>query len=272
VTSSPVQVSPAWLELREPADAAARATDLVDEVRRVLPPRIVVHDLGCGTGSMGRWLAPRLAGPQHWVMYDRDADLLARVPAHMPYAAADGSPITVETRRRDIARLDRGELAGASLITGSALLDMLNADEIARIVATCVGAGCPALLTISVIGRVELTPPDPLDETIAAAFNAHQRRSVDGRRLLGPDAADVAADMFARLGADVLVRPSAWRLDEADAALTAEWFTGWVGAACEQRPELRSAARAYVRRRRADAAHGHLRVTVHHHDLLPRPR
>ena len=137
---------------------------------------------------------------------------------------------------------------------------------------TCVGADCPALLTISVTGRVELTPADPLDETIAAAFNAHQRRSVDGRRLLGPDAADVAADMFARHGADVLVRSSAWRLDEAHSALTTEWFTGWVSAACEQQPELSGAVRAYVRRRRTDAAGGHLRVIVHHDDLLVLPR
>ena len=27
-------------------------------------------------GSMGRWLAPLLAGPQHWVLHDRDPDLL----------------------------------------------------------------------------------------------------------------------------------------------------------------------------------------------------
>ena len=270
--TAPVRVSPAWLELRDPPDAAARATDLVDELRRELPRRIVVHDLGCGTGSMARWLVPRLAGSQHWIMYDRDADLLAHVPARMPAAAADGSPITAETRRRDITRLDHRELAGASLITASALLDMLSADEIDRIVTTCVGVGCLALLTISVTGRVELTPPDPLDETISAAFNAHQRRSVDGRRLLGPDAADAAADMFARRGADVLVRPSAWRLDEAHAALTTAWFTGWVGAACEQQPELSGAVRAYVRRRRADAADGHLRVIVHHDDLLVLPR
>ncbi len=126
----PVRVTPAWLDLREPADAAARATDLVDEVRRRLPVGgpVVVHDLGCGTGSMARWLAPRLAGPQHWVMYDRDADLLAHARAQMPPVAADGAAVTVETRQSDITRLEHGELAGASLITASALLDMLTAD------------------------------------------------------------------------------------------------------------------------------------------------
>ena len=51
-----------WLALREPADAAARAEDLVARVRRHLDgtPRLTVHDLGTGTGSMGRWLAPLL--------------------------------------------------------------------------------------------------------------------------------------------------------------------------------------------------------------------
>ena len=77
--------SPDWLALREPADAAARAADLVDRVRRRLAgdAPAVIHDLGSGTGSMGRWLAPRLPGPQHWVLYDRDADLLARAAAGM---------------------------------------------------------------------------------------------------------------------------------------------------------------------------------------------
>ena len=31
---------------------------------------IVVHDLGSGTGSMMRWLAPLLPGPQTWVLHD----------------------------------------------------------------------------------------------------------------------------------------------------------------------------------------------------------
>ena len=43
----------------------------------------MIHDLGSGTGSMSRWLAPRLPGPQHWVLHDRDADLLARAAAGM---------------------------------------------------------------------------------------------------------------------------------------------------------------------------------------------
>lgn len=264
-----VRVSPAWLRLREAADAAARSPDLVREVRRLLPAggRTVVHDLACGTGSMGRWLAPRLTGPQHWVLYDRDADLLAGAAADRPA----GAEVTVETRQRDITRLDSGELAGAHLITASALLDILTATELERFVRAAAAARCPVLVTLSVLGRVDLVPPDPLDAHVAEAFNDHQRRTTGGRRLLGPDALDHAAREFTRLGARVLLRPSPWRLGAAEADLAVAWFTGWMDAACEQRPGLRASAAPYVRRRLAEAAAGRLGVTVHHRDLLAVP-
>ena len=51
--------------------------------------RLVIHDLGGGSGAMGRWLAPRLPGPQHWVVHDRDADLLELAVADRR-AGADG--------------------------------------------------------------------------------------------------------------------------------------------------------------------------------------
>ena len=129
------------------------------------------------------------------------------------------------------------------------------------------------LLTLSVVGRVELTPADPLDSRVAAAFDAHQRRTTTRGRLLGPDAVAAAVEEFGRLGAEVLVRPSPWRLGAVEADLAAEWFAGWVGAACEQqaragRRDRRLRAPASGARRRA----GQLAVTVHHADLLVLPR
>ena len=265
-------VTPDWLALREPADAAARAADLVQLIPLPKQPgrRLIVHDLGCGTGSMTRWLAPRLPGPQHWVLHDQDADLLAHAAASTPTVTADGSPSTVETRRHDIAELTRADLDGASLVTASALLDLLTAEELNRLVGACWAAGCPALLTLSVVGQVALSPPDPLDDAISDAFNAHQRRSHLGRRLLGPDAADAAVEAFIRCGADVVVRSSPWVLDGSSAALAVEWMTGWVGAAAEQRPDLAVAAQDYAHRRRVAASAGTLGVTVQHLDLLAR--
>ncbi|MFI9245932.1 class I SAM-dependent methyltransferase [Streptomyces sp. NPDC053086] len=270
----PPRYAPEWLQLREGADAAARARELLDPLRirlSDLPDRTrgaVVHDLGCGTGSMGRWLAPRLDGAQHWVLHDRDPYLLHFAAVASPRSAADGSRVTVETRRGDVSRLTSDVLTGASLVTASALLDVLTREEIESLADACAGAGCPALLTLSVAGRVELTPEDPLDTEITEAFNAHQRR--DG--LLGPDAATVACEAFSERGATVRLLPSPWRLGPDEAALTEQWLRGWVGAAVEQRPELRGPAERYLSARLAACAAGTLRVTVHHTDLLALPR
>ena len=274
MTAEGIRVSREWLALREAADAAARAPDLAEQLRRRLPTagRQVIHDLGCGTGAMGRWLAPQLPGPQHWVLHDRDADLLAIAAEDLPGEAADGAAVTVETRQSDITRLDAGDLADATLITASAMLDLLTAEELAGLVNVCDGAGCPVLLTMSVVGRVDLNPADPLDADVAAAFDAHQRRTTERGRLLGPDAVAVALAGFDRLGAEILVRPSPWRLGASDADLAAQWFTGWVGAACEQQVELFAETGAYARRRLAEATAGQLAVTVDHADLLILPR
>ena len=114
-------------------------------------------------------------------------------------------------------------------------------------------------------------PAEPFDQSVTDAFNAHQRRTTSAGKLLGPDAVGAAVDGFTRLGLEVLVRPSPWRLGPGHAALAAAWFTGWLAGACEQRPELRAHAPSYARRRLAEAAAGHLSVTVHHQDLLVRP-
>jgi hypothetical protein len=273
VTDQVVRVSRDWLALREPADAAARSRDLAERVAQCLPDtgRRRIHDLAGGTGSMGRWLAPMLPGPQHWVIHDRDGDLLELAAAHPSGPAADGAVVTVETNRSDIIRLDPGQLADADLVTASALLDMLTADELAELAALCASPGCPILLALSVVGRTDLAPADRLDRRVAAAFNDHQRRETDRGRLLGPDAVAAAVRAFGRAGAEVLVRDSPWRLGARQAPLAAAWLQGWVGAAGEQDVALAAEADAYLRRRLAQLAAGRLAITVGHADLLVLP-
>ncbi|BDM68970.1 hypothetical protein HEK616_24570 [Streptomyces nigrescens] len=268
--------APRWLELRERADAAARAPELLRPLRRALagrpgPPGLTIRDLGCGTGSMARWLAVRLPGPQRWILHDHDPVLLAEAGSRMPATAADGTPVTATTERGDLTALTAADLAGTSLVTGSALLDLLTLDEIEALAAACAGAGCPVLLALSVSGRVELTPPDPLDGVLAGAFNDHQRRTEGGRGLLGPDAVAAAVTAFERHGWTVRLRSSPWRLGCAESALTAEWLRGWVGAAHAQRPALAPESTAYLGRRLEECAAGELGVTVHHTDLLALP-
>jgi hypothetical protein len=249
--------SPDWLALREPADASARAQELLQTLRTFLTSTdLVVRDLGSGTGSMARWLSDRLPGTQKWILTDRDPALLEVAAASLPGAVPD---------LRDVTSLTPTDLAGTSLVTASALLDLLTKEEVTDLAAACVGARVPALFALTVVGRVELTPVDPLDAPLAAAFNAHQRRTVGGRALLGPSAVPAMATAFLRLGATVHRRPSPWRLGESQSALAAEWLRGWVSAACEQDPTLQ--VDDYVARRLSEG----VRITVHHEDLLALP-
>jgi hypothetical protein len=273
---SPV-CAPEWLALREGADAAARAPELAERVRARLAAAsrpgapVVIQDLGCGTGSMGRWLAVRLPGPQVWILHDRDPGLLASAAASMPRTSADGAPVSARTQEGDLTELRSSDLSGTALVTGSAILDLLTATEVDRLAATCIEAGVAALLTLSVTGRVDLAPPDPLDAAFADAFNAHQRRREHDRRLLGPDAVAVAVDAFARRGAVVESRPSPWRLGADRAELAEEWLRAWIAAACAQQPDLGRCAGAYLARKLDACRAGELRVEVGHADVLALP-
>ena len=271
MSAAAATVSADWLLLREPADAAARSTELAEHLARRLAGAepLVVHDLGGGSGSMGRWLAPRLPGPQHWIVHDRDEDLLELVSAGAPGPAADGAAVTVEARRSDIATFAPEELSDASLIVASALLDLLTENELRAMLAACTECECrPLLLALTVTGRVSVTPAEPLDARLAAAFNAHQRRTTAAGRRLGPDAVAAAVAELRGMGAELLVRPSPWRLDAEHAELAAEWLDGWVAAACEHEPALATEAGDYRDRRLAQAGAGELTVTVDHADLL----
>ncbi|MGV9292806.1 class I SAM-dependent methyltransferase [Amycolatopsis sp. NPDC003676] len=236
--------APEWLALREPADTAARAADLV----ALLPPSpAVIRDLGCGTGAMGRWLSGRLPKPQRWILHDQDPRLLEIAARGLP------SGIVVETEQVDVTRLD---ISGTSLVTASALLDLLTKEEIQRLVKSCVDAQCPALLTLSVTGSAQITPADTADEALNEAFNNHQRR--DGK--LGPEAVAFTAAEFQRHGWTVHTRPAPWRLGPEHRELIDTWYRGFIAAAREQDPTLAVPEDRQI-----------TEVTVHHQDLLALP-
>ena len=266
----PPVAEPDWLDLREAADHRARNVDLVRRLAAALPPGPVrILDLGSGTGSTTRWLAPLLHGPQEWTLLDRDPALLALVPDRMQGVLdADGLPLTLTTRHADITSLSARDLLEISAITASALIDLLTVEEIDDLAAACAIAGVPALLTLTVTGEVEIEPGDPVDEAVAAAFDAHQCRAVAGRQLLGPHAVEMASDAFRRNGMAVHTAASPWLLGQDDAALTARWLRERVEAAVEQQPELGASARAAFTRRVNGAS---LHAVIHHVDLLAIP-
>lgn len=218
---------------------------------------MVVRDLGCGSGSMGRWLAPRLRAPQQWFVHDRDADLARRAATSLAALPVPATPVV-----GDVTAID---LTGTDVVVCSALLDLLTAAEIGALADACAAAGVAALFTLSVAGRVRFDPPDPDDRRLAAAFDAHQRR--DG--LAGPDAPDLVAGALDRAGLDVRREPSPWRLaggTSGSRPLAEEWLRGWCDAAAAQDPSLD--VDGYLERRLAAP----FAVEVGHVDVLGLPR
>jgi hypothetical protein len=65
-----------WLMLREPFDHAARSVALARRLVDCLPKRPRLLDLGAGTGSLFRFLAPIFGRGQDWILVDSDAALL----------------------------------------------------------------------------------------------------------------------------------------------------------------------------------------------------
>lgn len=268
-----LEVSSEWLTLREPADTDARAHDLAVTAATLLPEGpIVVHDLGSGTGSMMRWLAPLLPGPQTWVLHDWNAELTQHAIDGVRPTDRDSGAVAVRAQTGSLAHLRAVDLAGASLVTASALLDVLTSREIHAIVNACVRANCPALLALSVTGEVRLSPRDDFDVEIEAAFNAHQLRVTDRRQQLGRHGAPIARGLFTQAGWHVRPSTTLWRLDHRRALLLREWFDGWVDAAVEHDPELGDRAERYRHVRWGQIERGELTAEVRHVDLLAWPR
>jgi hypothetical protein len=78
----------------------------------------------------------------------------------------------------------------------------------------------------------------------------------------------MARHLLEQAGMTVTSRPSPWRLGPSDGLALAEWFEGWLGAACEHDPTLGQFAEPYADRRRAQHAEGLLSATIDHADLL----
>lgn len=265
-----------WLALREAADARARWPDALAPLR-ALPslnrpaagrPALIL-DLGSGTGSNCRYLAPRLRGPHDWLLFDHEPALLARATASCGTLPGVAS---LRTREVDLAAQLHGlPYDDASLLTASALLDLVSADWLTRLAEQCRAAALPALFALSYDGRMALRPHDPDDDLVRAAVNAHQRRDKGFGPALGPAAVATTRAVFAERGYSVSGGRSDWQLDASDAPLQRALIEGWAQAATEQIPDEAARVQRWARRRTALVEDGDSVMIVGHEDLLAIP-
>lgn len=226
-------------------------------------------DLGSGTGSNLRWLAPRLGGLAAWTLVDHDPELLARSGE----SGVEGVPgvASVERVVGDLAREGLEAALRADLVTASALLDLVSEAWLERLVAVCATARAAALFALTWDGGIEWDgPSDPGDALVRAAVSDHQRSDKGVGPALGPTAAPAAARLFHDAGYATTLVPSPWRLAAADRALAHALLAGWADAAAAQRPADAVRIRAWEERRRGTLA-GEFGLLVGHLDLLALP-
>lgn len=262
-----------WLALREPIDHRSRARAAVQVLAPVWTRQgwSNIVDLGSGTGSNLRYLAPYLPGKQQWTLFDHDAELLARVtpPEGMP-------DLRLATLTGDLANtgltLARG--TGAHLVTASALLDLVSKDWLASVADACRSAGAAALFALNYDGILEWVlydePEDGDDSWIRRAVNEHQRRDKGFGRALGPMAGLHAEMMFRGAGYRAWLFRSPWQLGPDDADVVRILMDGWANAAIEQTGDA-NRVRAWADRRSRTIARGRFRLIVGHTDFLALP-
>jgi SAM-dependent methyltransferase len=256
-----------WLALREPYDRAARNPAVLEAVRTAFAGRPVVRvvDLGCGTGSTMRAVAPLLPGGQAWRLVDNDIALLD--------AAVETTPAIYEvtTAHFDLADdLGRAIADDTDLVATSALLDLVSGEWLERLVSILAISGRPVYAALSFDGRVDLTPACRDDAAIIAAVNLHQLTDKGFGPALGPHGGMAAVAALQTEGFAIAQGASDWVFGPADVAIQREMLAGWAGAA-EETGIAASLLDAWLAERHAHIAAGRSAMRIGHLDFFAAP-
>jgi hypothetical protein len=282
-----------WLHLREPFDHAARATmatalalpgPLARWRKQAAGEALAVIDLACGHGANLRVLAPVLGGEQHWRLVDHDRALLDAVPDALDewarrheyrftleHDAGDELAIDIAgpdfharvvcervDLARDLASLDFGP---TTLVTASALLDLVSASWLQLLVHKAQAASAALVFGLSVDGRTTWSPADPGDDEVHALFSQHQRGDKGFGPALGSEAVAIALQQLACAGYETLRAQTDWVIDGASAPqMQRAMIEGMAAAALEQDPAAQDVVRSWAARRGAGIGGSRLRV------------
>ena len=254
---------PTWLALREPYDHGARDRSLTEAFVNALGPSPELIDLGCGTGSNLRYLAPHLPAAQRWTCIDHDPLLLRHLEETKPIG------IDVATKPLDLSQgLDELPIQAGTAVTAQALLDLASAAWLDRLAESCQEAA--VLMTLSFDGRMVWAPADAEDEAINAAFGRHQRSDKGFGPALGPDAASHLGKRLREMGHEVRLGNSDWVFCGDDGPILRAMVEGVSAAAEEADPNLD--LEAWRLRRFGEIEAEALSLIVGHLDLLALPR
>jgi hypothetical protein len=271
-----------WLALREPVDHRSVNSVVRDAVRTWIGARkeIDIIDLGCGSGSNLRGLAPHLPSSQHWRLVDWDQALLDHARGALTAWAeefkstTDGLAISASGKQIDVS-FDQADLMKdyarvldrpADLVTAAAFFDLVSAQWIADFCAALARSRLPLYTVLTYDGQEDWTPTYAGDAAMLAAFHAHQQSDKGFGPAAGPGAIEALRQALEAQGYSVIIGESPWRMDHADARLIAELAAGAAQAAVASTQVSESTAAEWLAaRRNADTCR------IGHVDLFARP-
>ena len=253
-----------WLALREGADASARerATRVFLDSLKVEPGTLRVVDLGAGSGNNLAHLAPKLAAAgatrQEWTLVDGDERLLEA-------AARRTEARTLSTRLETLdlaSALDVEIFRGATLVTASALFDLVSAEWIEHLLGLLVQARVPALwASLTVNGDDAWTPVHPSDVQSKRAFESDMRRDKGLGPSLGTSAPRALLRAIEAAGGAATTVDTPWQLGASAQRLQSRYLddlTAVLGDRCD--PDWRTFRRSAIDADRSELRVGHTDV------------
>lgn len=276
-----------WLTLREPLDQHSRNTSLTERLIawRKSFNKLMILDLGTGTGSNVRYLLPKLKGRQQWLLIDKDHDLLNHLQPRMAqWANQTGLQLSQDQDNLFIQGTDcdcsltsypldlRDGLEQCPqkphLITASAFLDLASSAWIDNVASYCQKIGAAFFVALTYNGTIRWDPTDKDDEWVRQIVNKHQCTDKGFGPALGPDGAGYAVTCFERCSYQVHTRSSNWQLGTEANALQLALAAGYAEAAQQQEPTATLRIDGWLERRKYAIAISQSRLTVGHTDLF----
>jgi len=258
-----------WLALREPADLRARDKDVLTSVATHFADRasLTIVDLACGTGATQRALAPHILCRQNWVMVDNNLSLLARAGAGQTQPGC-----TMRTIPIDLVRdLEHALDGGPDLIVTSALLDLVSAEWLDRLVLECAVRKLPLYAALTYDGRITCEPGDSFDGAVVNALNRHQLRDKGFGPALGPTALAALRESLKAAGYIMHEGTSDWVVSSNERALQQATLAGFAKAAHEMGDLSTQDVAGWLQRRLALVGGGRASLRVGHGDVFAHP-
>lgn len=215
-----------WLSLREPYDHAARNQKLQEQFLRHIHAQdglLTLMDMGSGTGSNLRALAPLIKRDQHWILCDIDAALLVAARAALLdffsyssvhddvlYGMCGAAQVKVTFQQCDLAQDIETILAQpCDMVTAAAFFDLASEAWMARF-SKALRSDFYTVLTYD--GREIWHPSHAADEAMLRAFHLHQASDKGMGPAAGPRAHACLKTFLAHTH-DIYEGQSDWVLD-----------------------------------------------------------